>query len=201
MLTRLLTLGLLLIPMALAADDDSELFQEKEQPKSANTGVPNANTFKDDDDIDIPAYTATPPPEKDERNLANIGAVGQTTKMPIEVSGLSALADNYEAKIAYVDTNSVVIDLPVLYAQNRDSFDGIAFWLVAEVYADGKKVGESRVFINSDAIAVKGPSIQFFRLFAPVAATSGALEVRVGKASSSAAKPTALFSKTLNYKL
>jgi hypothetical protein len=162
--------------------------------------VPNASTFSDDDD-DIPSFATTAPPKEDERNPGSVAAMQQTTRMPIDVTGKEILADNWAPTIAFTDTAAVVVDLPVLFARSKADFDGITYWLVVEVNADGKKVAESRVMVNSDAIAASGPSIQVFRLFTPVSGKSGMLEVRVGKAASWAAKPTALFVRSVNYKL
>lgn len=189
-------------PEVFAADDDDddELFQEKSAPTGTNAGVPNSSTFNDDEDDDIPSF-ATAKPKEDERNVGSIAAIQQTTKMPLDVTGKEVLADNWSPTIAFTDTAAVVVDIPVLFARSKEDFDGVAYWLVAEVYADGKKVSESRVFVNSDAIAAKGPSVQFFRLFTPVSGTSGMLEVRIGKAASAAAKPTALFVRSVNFKL
>ena len=190
-------------PTVFAADedDDDELFQEKSTPTGTNAGVPNSNTFDDEDDDDMPSFVSSTKAKEDERNVGSVAAIQQTTKMPLDVTGKEVLADNWSPSIAFTDTAAVVVDIPVLFARSKEDFDGVAYWLVAEVYADGKKVSESRVFINSDAIAAKGPSVQFFRLFTPVAGSSGTLEVRIGKASSAAAKPTALFVRSVNFKL
>ena len=195
-LAALFLTGLLtgLVGSVRAADDDEDLFQNT---TPTGPSVPNASSFKDDDDIDIPV-AVKPPPE--ERNI-NMQLMNQTTKMPLDLDDKAPLADNWPAQVVYVDQDAVVVELPVLYARNRTEFDGIAYYLVAELYADGKKVAESRALVNRDAIAEKGPSVQFFRLFGPVAGTTGSLEIKVGKAASAAAKPTPLFSKILPFKL
>jgi hypothetical protein len=77
----------------------------------------------------------------------------------------------------------------------------VAYWLVAEAFADGKKVAESRIQVTRDAIADKGPSVQFFRIFTPVPAASGVIVVNIGKAPSLAAKPALLYTRSVNYKL
>ena len=53
-----------------------------------------------------------------------------------------------------------------------------------------------------EAIADKGPSVQFFRMFAPVPGASGVLEVKVSKLGNAAtAKPDLLFTRSVSYKL
>ena len=53
----------------------------------------------------------------------------------------------------------LVIELPVLYAVNGAGFDGNAYWLIGEVYADGKKVGEQRTQVMKETVSAKGPSV------------------------------------------
>lgn len=201
---RLITALLLCTLPAVAwagDDDDDELFEDTPKKEGANSGVPNANTFREEDD-DLPSFVTTPPKkEEDEKAVGNMNAYLQTTRMPLEVVGREVLSDNWPANVVYVDKDAVVVDLPVMYARNRAEFDGIAYWLVVEGYADGKKVAESRMLVNRDAIADLGPSIQFFRLFCPVAGAIGNLEIRVGKAASAAAKPTELFKRAVAFKL
>ncbi len=194
----------------VAADDDDEFFKKADpnDEKGANAGVPDSDSFHDDeDDFDIPTTPKTDAVARvdPERDLGGFdGAakmLGGTSKFPVDVSGAKPLADNWAPVVAYTDVDSVVVDLPVLYAKSKAEFDGVAYWLVAEVYADGKKVSESRVSVTRDSIADKGPSVHFFRMFAPVPAGAGVLEVRVGKAASGAGKPELLFTRSAKYTL
>lgn len=200
---RLLCIGLFLsASVAIAGDDDDDdaLFQDK--PKPATNSAPNASTFKDDEEDDLPSFVSTPPKkEDDERTPGSMASLMQTTKMPLEVTGKDVLADNWPATVVFNDADAVVVEIPVLYARNRAEFDGVTYFLVATVYADGKKVAENRIQVNRDAIADKGPSIQFFRMFVPVAGKTGVLEVKVGKATSASAPPALLFTRSVNYKL
>lgn len=203
MVKHLIGIGLLLsATLAYAADDDDDaLFQDT--PKPATNAAPAAATFKQDEEDDLPSFVTTPPPKKDdvESDPGSMRTLIQTTKMPLAVSGKEVLADNWPASVVFTDADAVVVEIPVLYGRSRAEFDGVTYFLVAEVYADGKKVSESRIMVNRDAIADKGPSIQFFRMFAPVSGSSGMLEVKVGKATSASAKPTPLFVRSVNYKL
>jgi hypothetical protein len=121
--------------------------------------------------------------------------------MPADAASKDVLADNWGPQVVVSDKDAVVVELPVLYARNRAGFDGVAYWLVAEAFADGKRVAQSRVEITTDTVADKGPSVQFFRLFTPVPAASGVIVVNVSKAASATAKPTLLFTRSVNYKL
>lgn len=191
---------------AVADDDDDDLFKETGDTKGNNADIPDAGSFKDEDDIDIPTFTSSSAAAADkEKDLSAFvdprSTVGSSTKMPLDVVGKDVLGDNWSPQVVVADTDAVVVEIPVLYARNRAEFDGVAYWLVVESLADGKKVAESRVQITRDAIADKGPSVQFFRMFTPVPAASGVIVVNVSKASSAAAKPTLLFTRSVAYKL
>ncbi len=196
--------------MARAADDDDEILNgsSSTKKKGANSDVPDASSFKDEDDVVIPTLkpVGPGPVDKSEENLdgySNASAVmaGKASKLPIETAGREPLVDNYPARILYVDNESVVVEMPVLYARTRAEFDGIAFWLVAEAYADGKRTSESRMYVSRDGIANLTPSVHFFQLSVPVTGSSGKIEVRVGKAASGAARATPLFTRTVDFKL
>lgn len=191
---------------ALAADDDDDLFKETGETKGNNADVPDATSFRDEDDMDIPTFTSPSKQAADkEKDLSAFvdprSTVGSSTKMPLDVVGKDVLGDNWSPQVVVADGDAVVIEIPVLYARNRGEFDGVAYWLVAESFADGKKVAESRIQITRDAIADKGPSVQFFRMFTPVPAASGVIVVNVSKATSAASKPTLLFTRSVAYKL
>ncbi|MBM4390129.1 MAG: hypothetical protein FJ090_03325 [Deltaproteobacteria bacterium] len=192
------------------ADEEDDFFKEPnpEEKKGANADVPDATAFHDDEEeFDIPTTpradaSVKVDPERDLSGFDGAATVlGRSTKMPVDVIGAKPLADNWAPVVVYSDTDAVVVELPVLYAKSKADFDGVAYWLVAEVYADGKKVSESRASVTRDSIAGAGPSVHFFRLFAPVPSGAGVLEVRVGKAASGAGKAELLFTRSAKYAL
>jgi len=69
------------------------------------------------------------------------------------------------------------------YARSRAEFDGVAYWLVVEALAEGKKVAESRIPVTRDAIADKGPSAQFFRRCTPVPSAADVVVAAWGRAA------------------
>ncbi|MES2639202.1 MAG: hypothetical protein V4850_06950 [Myxococcota bacterium] len=192
-------------PVLAAEEEDDDLFKDDGESKGNNADIPNATSFKDEDDLDIPTFSAQTKAVDKEKDLSAYvdprATVGSNTTMPLDVVGKDLLGDNWGPQVVVADKDAVVVELPVLYARNRGEFDGVAYWLVAEAYADGKKVAQSRIEITRDAIADKGPSVQFFRLFTPVPATAGVIVVNVSKATSASAKPTLLFTRSVNYKL
>lgn len=186
----LVLLSMLYAGPAFAADDDADLFKETDPSKGNNAQIPDETTFKDEDDLGIPSFAQVEPP-----------VAVASKKMPLDVTGKQILADNWGAQVVVVDTDAVVIELPVLYAHNRGEYDGVGYWLVAEAVAGGKKVAETRVLVAADAIAVKGPSIQFFRLFAPVPTAAGVIVVNVSRAALASPELTLLFTRSVDYKL
>lgn len=181
--------------VAGADDDDSLLSSPTSKPKEK---VPDASAFNsgDDDDIQIAAPIKIEPPKP-----APEAPKGPATHMPVDLNGKTALADNWAPTVVATDVDSVLLEVPVLYASNGTGFDGTAYWLVAEVYADGKKITESRTQVSKDSVSLKGPSVQFFKLFAPVATPAGVLEVRVSKLVGTSTKPSLLFVRTVSYTL
>ena len=206
-----LLLTLVLSSLALSArpahaDEEDDLFKDNPENKGNNGDVPDADSFKDEDDMDIPTFTAVvkPVPDKEKDLSAFVdprATVGSNTRMPLDVVGKDVLGDNWAPQVVVADKDAVIIEMPVLYARNRAEFDGVAYWLVAEAFADGKKVSESRILVTRDGIADKGPSVQFFRMFTPVPAAAGVVVVNISKATSASAKPTLLFTRSVNYKL
>lgn len=180
------------------ADEEDDFFAvtPAEETRGANAGVPGSEAFDDEEDFVIavtppPAPKAAPPPVESK-------ASEPATGMPVNMAGASLLADNWAPSIVLTTGTAVVVELPVLYATSRRDFTGSAYWIVAEVHADGKKVAESRTSVTADTIAEQGPSIQFFRMFAPVPARSGVLEVKVFK---NAGKNELLFTRSVKYAL
>lgn len=191
-------------PLAVADDDDD--FFSKTTPadqKGANAGIPSSDSFHDDEEIDI-AVTAPPTAKGENSGIGGFDGALTTLspgKLPLDTSRATLLGDNWGPTIAFSAESAVVVDMPVLYAKSKAEFDGVAYWLVAEAYADGKKVGESRVNVTREAIADLGASVHFFRLYVPVAAKSGMVELKVGKASGTATKAEPLFTRSVKYTL
>jgi hypothetical protein len=193
----LLSAALTVAPPAWAGDED-DLF--KDNAPKPNEQV-DASSFSDEDDLGIPTFSAAPKPEEKLSAYADARAT-PNTKMPLDTAGKTVLGDNWGPTVVIADKDAVVVELPVLYARSRAEFDGNPYWLVSEAYSEGKKVAESRILVTREAIADKGPSVQFFRMFAPVPGASGVLEVKVSKLGSAAtAKPELLFTRSVSFKL
>lgn len=202
MISRFLLLAAFCLPAVARADDavagdDDDFFSTTEQPRGNNAGVPDAsafNTTPDDIEIQAPIKVVEPPKVEVPK--------GPPNRIPLDLTGKTPLADNWAPQIVITDTDAVVIEIPVLYANAGAGFDGTTYWLVAEVFADGVKVSESRTQVSKDTVSKAGASVQFFRMFSPVPAKSGVLEVKVSKlGTSTSAKPALLISRSVNYAL
>ncbi len=198
MLTAAL-LALHLAAPAHAGDDDDDLFTTPPASETKKKDEPDAKSFTDDSDVDMPTFAPAPKPTKGASDGSG------PAPLPREWKNKEPLTDSFPPTVAYIDgarpdTGVVVLDLPVVYATSAAAFDGVTYWLVAEGWADGKKAAEARVLVTRDAIADGVPSVQDFRLTVPVGAAAGLIEVRVGQAATAAAKPTPLFTRSVAYK-
>jgi hypothetical protein len=191
---------------APAGEEEEDFFSSggSTKDKGANAGVPDGDAFNDDESYEIPV-TQTDEEKAAEAKLQaalkaerEAAAAAPAAGLPAVTAGVKPLADNWAPSVSVSDKYAVVIDMPVLYALTKKDFDGANYWLVAEVYADGKKVAEGRTNVTREAIADKGPSVQFFRLFTPVSGASGVLEVKVSRAPTSG-KSELLFTRSVKY--
>lgn len=193
-------------PAAVSAADDEDDFFTTPPPnaeRGANAGVPNSDAFKEEDGFEIPITLSEEQLAAEAKVAAAVAAQREaekaaSTAMPVNTAGAKPLADNWAPSVVVSDRDAVVVDMPVLYALTKKDFDGTAYWLVAEVFADGKKVAEARTNVTKDAVADKGPSVQFFRLFAPVGASAGVLEVKVSR-TPQGGKSELLFTRSVKY--
>lgn len=176
------------------AGEDDDFFKTDDKPKPPD--VPDASAFNTDEDIQIAAPIKVEPPAP--KPVAVPTGPG---KMGLDFNGKTPLADNWGPSVVFTTADSVVVEIPVLYAVNGAGFDGNAYWLIGEVYADGKKIGEQRVQVMKETVSAKGPSVEFYRFFAPVSGASGVLEVKVSKLASGSTKPTLLFTRSVSYAL
>lgn len=208
---NLLLLALLAGP-AIAQDEEEEDefgFLDEGDEAAAKTAAEaiHADDFTIDEEDDFGDWEEAPAIERDPGPAPEMGrrntsiGTNKATALPYSVVGKSPLADNYEAQVVFADRDAVVVELPVLVARNPSDFEGRAYWLVGEVYADGMKIAESRQQVTSNAIAQAGPTIAFVKMLVPVPAETGELELRVGRTTSAAGTPDTLFSRQLAYKL
>lgn len=132
-------------------------------------------------------FAVAPPPEEKPKPKAS----------PAPTASAEPLTPSYKAEIVATASDSVVVELPVLVARGPADVTQ-DFWLVGEVWVQGRKVGETRQFVSAQGLSQLGPTTAFLKVQAPVAAGAGKVELRVLRIVGKAA-PEALFTQTVDY--
>ena len=116
------------------------------------------------------------------------------------IIGADKLTNAYAPAVVSPGAGVVLVEMPVLVAHNPSDFDGRAFWIVTEIYADGMKVGTSRSEVRRETLASAGPSFVFVKVQVPVPSQSGELELKVGRATAAGGPAQPLYSRKVSYK-
>lgn len=116
-----------------------------------------------------------------------------------DIIGADKLTNAYAPTVASPGAGVVLVELPVLVAHDPGDFDGRAFWVVTEIYADGMKVGASRNEVRRETLATAGPTFVFVKVQVPVPSATGELEIKVGKATASGGQAQPLYSRKVAY--
>lgn len=176
-----------------ASEDELPIDLGADPLEDGGGGLPSEGPALDEDpewDIDRPEDAGLgedePPMSLQSRPVVRPSAVGKTP-----------LADNYPLEIIDADLEAVVVELPVLISQRRVDVGG-EYWLIGEVYLDGVKVSESRAFVTPAGAADLSPSFVWIKAQAPIAESSGSVEVRVSKQEVGGANHP-LFTRTAGY--
>lgn len=116
-----------------------------------------------------------------------------------DIIGADKLTNAYAPTVASPGTGVVLVELPILVAHDPGDFEGRAFWVVTEIYADGMKVGASRSEVRRETLSTDGPSFVFVKVQVPVPSQSGELEIKVGRATASGGQAQPLYSRKVPY--
>ena len=222
--TVILVLTCMSLGLTAHADDDTDemdfLDNDKaEQHRKAREAdrAPASDVFLDDeDDEDGPLMTFTgQPPEVinddpgDEEDDIEGPVIGDDeddmdSEDPIndlspadQASLMRPLSDNYPLALVAKSRNQITVELPVLVAQSQDDFDGQDYWVVAKVVVNGTAISEGRHLVTQSSIAPSGPTKVWFKLEAPVSAPEVDVEVQVSQRSTTNARQTPLFSRSM----
>lgn len=202
--TSLCVLLLLLSSAAWAeGEEDDEFDFLKAGDTAAKKKEPGAGDFSAydaEDDSDLADFKLAPPEEEVKPKAPPPEAKPPVKALPYSVEGKKPLGDNYPAQVVATAADSVVIELPVLLALKPGDLT-TEYWLVAEVWSDGKRLTESRQRISASSAAQTGATFAFIKVLVPVSGATGALELRVGQATSATAAPKALFTRKVEYQL
>jgi hypothetical protein len=143
-------------------------------------------------------------PDWDTESPADIGlgedeprqAPGARSVVP-SASGCTPLADNYPLEIARAGLDTIVVELPVLVSQRRSEVSG-EFWLIGEVYLDGRRISESRSLVTAAATPEDSPGFVWIKAQAPIIESDGTVEVRLTRQEVGGAS-RALFTRKASY--
>ena len=204
---------------ALANGSSSEEFrfiEEGEKNRALNDAdrAPNASHFLDaeDDEDDeqwaVPADTAelAATDDIDEPRLPSNRTDHISSDPEDDLTGLGPdlrdrepLGDHFPITVTRSDLGVIVAELPVLVARNQDDLPG-DMWVVADIYADGVKVTESRHLVSTMSVSDISPTYIWLKATLPVHAPAGQVEMRV-YAAPPGKKETQIFSRQASYRL
>lgn len=179
-ISTLAVLGaLFLSPLALAAETETETVSEEEDEfdflsEGEEAAAENAekaihgddfDAFELEDDDDFAAFGVTKAPAAKVQKAAPAAA-------------RAALGDHFPVEIVQTLPNALVVELPVVVGTRAEVTKD--YWLVGEVFVDGKKVGESRQLVMASSLS-DASATTYLKLHAPVDAQQGQVEVQVSQ--------------------
>jgi len=198
----LLTAFVLATPVASAEENTSlDEFSfieegEKNREKVEAQRAPAADLFlQEDDDVEVEAWDM---PVNDTADILDEDI--EEVEMPSSVSvspayetddpeedmedfgpatsGLQPLGDHFQLRVFADGLGGIAAELPVLVARHGNDLEG-QLWVVADIYADGVKVGESRHLITPDSLVENGPTYVWIKASIPVQGPSVVAEMRL----------------------
>jgi len=198
----LLATFILATPTANAEDINSEEeFSfieegEKNRAKVESQRAPNADLFlQDDEEDDVTTWEvpATDTGEIIDDDIEAMQVPELESSMPIfesddpeedmegfgpAVDRLAPLGDHFPLRLSADGLGGIAAELPVLVARSSSDLQG-QIWVVADVYADGIKIGESRHLVTPDSLSEVGPTYVWVKSHIPTNGPSVAAEVRL----------------------
>lgn len=195
-ISTLAVLGaLFLSPLAIAAEteneaaseeeDEFDFFNDDDSGESAEKAIDgdDFDPFELEDDDDFSAFGETKAPPAKVQKAAPVAA-------------RAALGDHFPVEIVQTLPNALVVELPVVIGTRAEVAKD--YWLVGEVFVDGKKVGESRQLVMASTLS-DASTTAYLKLHAPVNAQQGQVEVQVSQIVDG--KSSKLFGRKASFRL
>jgi hypothetical protein len=217
---RILLFSLIFFSPTVAADEANDDFGfieegERNRAKVEADRAPNANIFlEEEEDIEMWSAPAEGSAEA-QTEIDDVEGFEPTTPSslafegddPVEdmaglgpdMSGRSPLGDHFPITVSRSTMGGLSAELPVLVARTSGDLQG-DLWVVADIYADGIKVGESRHFISPQSVSEMSPTYVWIKATVPTSGPAGEVEVRVF-AAPPGKKETPLFVRRAAYQL
>lgn len=120
----------------------------------------------------------------DELEMQDFTAYRAVPPLALDATGRAPLSGAFEALVTGSTSHGLVVDLPVVVASDRASFDAThaqGLLLRAEVELDGQVLAVVDQRWTSATVAAATPTLGFFRLYAPTQSRQGELAVRVSE--------------------
>jgi hypothetical protein len=115
------------------------------------------------------------------------------------VSRTGPLSNNFPVRILGHEPDALLVELPLLVTESPDDFEEPGFWLIVEIFADRKKVGDQRQLFTQSTIATMGPTHAWVKALVPIPAPQGRLELRVSKLGADGRTVEPLFTTDVRY--
>ncbi len=112
---------------------------------------------------------------------------------------LAPLGDHFQVRILGHEPDALLIELPILVAKSPSSFEGSSYWLVVEIFAGQKKVGDHRVMVSRETLATMGPTHVWVKAMVPTPKPQGELTIRVLRIDPGATEVRPIFERKLKY--
>ena len=140
------------------------------------------------DDDEPTAGPSTSPWEDSTHNLPGVSA-----------RGTGPLTGRFPIKILGQEPDAMLIELPVLVIKTPAEFQGSGFWLIAEIFVDGRKVGDHRQIVDRTTISTMGPTHAYIKAQVPTPAPQGQIDIRVTRIAVDGDSAEPLFIRTLRF--
>ncbi len=161
---------------AQRAPSASLFLQDEEEEEITTWDVPANDTAdildEEIEEVELPSpMMAVPAFESDdpEEDMEDFGPA---------VSDKEPLGDHFQLRVFADGLGGVAAELPVLVARHGDDLAG-QLWVVADIYADGRKVGESRHLVSPESLVENGPTYVWIKTNIPVNGPSVVAEMRL----------------------
>ncbi|MAY79206.1 MAG: hypothetical protein CL930_00290 [Deltaproteobacteria bacterium] len=111
------------------------------------------------------------------------------------------LSDNFPLRILGHEPDALLIELPLLIVNKPSEFDGRAFWVIVEIFVDGKKVADHRQIVDKTTITTMGPTHAWVKAMVPIPSPQGQLDLRVSRLYTEGNIAEGMFVRSVRYGL
>jgi len=163
-------------------------------------GTAPTNVARDDSAREPPPPTAQwGPPPNDQESEQGDSPWATRDHGVTAAKGQGALNDNFPIRIVGHESDALLIELPLLVTESPEDFESPGFWIIVEIFANDRKVGDHRQLVTRHTIASMGPTHAWVKALVPIPAPQGQIDLRVSRISHNGQHVQTLFVRTLQY--